>query len=999
MTGLWAKLRALWAGQSQGQGGGYVTVPKGDETLPAAVFAAELQDINTRRQAAGLDTVSGAAPSARLGLAGLALSGGGIRSAAFNLGVVQALDRLGIYRLVDYLSTVSGGGYLGGALSALHAAAPDLGDMDLLFEGVPADVQIVHGQRQGNTIRLSADIKQIQVIAAPSAGDFYSRVSLVFKGEDTAVPGHRVRLVPVADNHDPQATLFRPVVDVFPFGGHGGQTESPALRHLRENSNYLVPKAFLARLRLPGLFLRGLVVNFLILTPWVMAAALLTLWLAGGVTREAAMTTELTVRLNADRHSRWEAADPDAKPQLLTQRVLNLRDSVLEYARSEDMPIPERLAIMNPPAGVVVGNQPGNKAVVMDIAQADRVPVSLVPSFEGTATLELRAWRQADDDVKDIDPVTALHDLSVGWVGQATIWLLLVLALYPVAQHFVSGGLATDWQVRDRATRWIVGGVLLLIGGTAFISAQPLAIYYFDLLGEVHLPGLGDLAHTLVAGGASASALGALSSGIIAAKASGALRRIGMALFGAMGPLTVWLAYLMVARWLIVPETAPRVLLDAAAGLYDWVGSLADWSVLSATLSAWAPAPWESGHWPVSAPHLALAALLWAVLVFVFTYAFYDINATSFHGFYRDRLSRAFLFSIWRRPSTKGATERVASMDDVKLSALSPRGPYHLINVTLNMAAGANAVLRGRRAAFLTLSRGYVGGPVTGYRLTADMEKLDPHLDLGAAVAISGAAAAPNMGRATKGGLTFALTLLNVRLGVWLPHPRLLASAFYQNTALGQAWAALARLMLRASPRYLWKEMLGSMDASARFINVSDGGHLENLGLYELLRRRCRLILVSDAEADPHMIFQGLADAVRLARIDLGLEVKIDIDSLRPSAVAGLSRVHGALGRIEYGNGETGYLIYLKSSLTGDENVYIEKYKAVDATFPHQTTADQFFDEEQFEAYRALGEHVAMSVVGKLPLPSAPTIETITDAIQRSNLVDNTMDDVVRSMP
>jgi hypothetical protein len=255
------------------------------------------------------------------------------------------------------------------------------------------------------------------------------------------------------------------------------------------------------------------------------------------------------------------------------------------------------------------------------------------------------------------------------------------------------------------------------------------------------------------------------------------------------------------------------------------------------------------------------------------------------------------------------------------------------------------------------------------------------------------------MGRATKGGLTFALTLLNVRLGVWLPHPRLLASAFYQNTALGQAWAALARLMLRASPRYLWKEMLGSMDASARFINVSDGGHLENLGLYELLRRRCRLILVSDAEADPHMIFQGLADAVRLARIDLGVEVKIDIDSLRPSAVAGLSRVHGALGRIEYGNGETGYLIYLKSSLTGDENVYIEKYKAVDATFPHQTTADQFFDEEQFEAYRALGEHVAMSVVGKLPLPSAPTIETITDAIQRSNLVDNTMDDVVRSMP
>ncbi len=76
-----------------------------------------------------------------------------------------------------------------------------------------------------------------------------------------------------------------------------------------------------------------------------------------------------------------------------------------------------------------------------------------------------------------------------------------------------------------------------------------------------------------------------------------------------------------------------------------------------------------------------------------------------------------------------------------------------------------------------------------------------------------------------------------------------------------------------------------------------------------------------------------------------------------------MSEKHGAVGRIDYGNGETGCLIYIKSSLTGDENVYVEKYKALDSTFPHQTTADQFFDEEQFEAYRALGVHAAACVL------------------------------------
>jgi len=129
------------------------------------------------------------------------------------------------------------------------------------------------------------------------------------------------------------------------------------------------------------------------------------------------------------------------------------------------------------------------------------------------------------------------------------------------------------------------------------------------------------------------------------------------------------------------------------------------------------------------------------------------------------------------------------------------------------------------------------------------------------------------------------------------------------------------------------------------------------------VRRKCRIIIVCDAEADPGMAFQGLADAIRFARMDLGAIIDIDISAIRPDPETGQSRAHAAVGRINYGGGETGYLFYIKSSLSGDENVYITKYRAADPTFPHQTTADQFFDEEQFEAYRALGHHVTDHVL------------------------------------
>ena len=138
---------------------------------------------------------------------------------------------------------------------------------------------------------------------------------------------------------------------------------------------------------------------------------------------------------------------------------------------------------------------------------------------------------------------------------------------------------------------------------------------------------------------------------------------------------------------------------------------------------------------------------------------------------------------------------------------------------------------------------------------------------------------------------------------------------------------------------------------------MSDGGHIENLGVYELLRRRCKFIIAVDGERDPEMKFGSLIKLMLYARIDLGIEIDIDLDSIRKNTES-LSSAHGSIGTIKYADGETGHLLYIKSSLTGDEYEYTRKYKSENPDFPHESTAGQFFSEERFEAYRSLGFHI-----------------------------------------
>lgn len=168
-------------------------------------------------------------------------------------------------------------------------------------------------------------------------------------------------------------------------------------------------------------------------------------------------------------------------------------------------------------------------------------------------------------------------------------------------------------------------------------------------------------------------------------------------------------------------------------------------------------------------------------------------------------------------------------------------------------------------------------------------------------------------------------------------------------------------------PGYLLIETFGLTSERKRLINVSDGGHTgDNVGIYPLFERRCQVIIACGAEADATLSFGSFTEALRHAYVDLGVDVDIDLSMIKPDPVTGLSKSQCAIGRIRYPEcpERPGWLIYLKNSLSGDEPAPVLNYKRSCVDFPHESTADQFFDDAQFESYRALGVHIAEHAFG-----------------------------------
>ena len=660
---------------------------------------------------------------------GLALSGGGIRSATFNLGILQVLAWTRLLQFVDYLSTVSGGGYIGSCVSSMFASP------------------LKH----------------------------------------------------------------------FPFEHRQGTIEGTIFRHLRNNAEYLAPGGAVDYLRIPMTVIRGMVINLLVIAPYLLFAACLT----------AAMHPT--------------------------------RDDLAKHWFNAHIALPAFL---------------GNSFIVTKV-----LLLSILGSFV-------------------LFPIVYvfLQKVSIGWLN--------------------------DWSVRNKFGR-ALGVAALLTAFVAFIELQPIAIGWMFTLRDDHGWNIGLISGAIT--GVQAMIPTAISVWLMK-NANKVVARHALTFLGLSALVAFWSLYL----WMSV-AIIERGLANESLGL--------------------------------------LVPLIVAGVLILYGVGFVDVNHTSVHSFYRDRLSKAY---VVKQVSTPGGMPKIVTNDRQLLSKLNTDdAPYHLINAAINLKATKESYRNGRHAESFIFSRYYVGSEATGYCHTENMESQSRNLNLATAMAISGAAAAPNMGKQSNRLFSFFMAMLNVRLNYWLPNPRY---------ALKRSVSDLPRSPLRrVGPLYLVRELFGWLDDTSANVNLSDGGHFENLALYELFRRECRFIICGDGEADSHLNFNGLAEALRMVQIDFGIIVEMQgLDAIRAG------QQNHAIGKIRYSDDRIGWLLYLKQSLRGDDslsatldaerfassklrsdcsryddNPYIAEYKGKIPEFPHQSTGDQFFDEAQFECTRAVGYNVA----------------------------------------
>jgi hypothetical protein len=531
---------------------------------------------------------------------------------------------------------------------------------------------------------------------------------------------------------------------------------------------------------------------------------------------------------------------------------------------------------------------------------------------------------------------------------------------------------------RARAGAW----VLISAAGWAALSAVvifgPVALFYF---GPKILTAVGGAAGVVTIGGGASGRTAVNSKEEAKKNPSGwtaLLKKVAVALAAPVFAVFLLIVLSLATSYLY------RAIYDALADTGD--GAL--WTFLRGVLFVKKPIPWaalshawdgrplmsfdENGllnivyHLPGG---FVLALTLLVVGVGVLMGFFVNINKFSLHGAYRDRLIRAYLgasrLKQERRPNPfTGFDER----DNMAMSALAPR-PLHVVNMTLNLVSLSSEQLawQDRKAESFTASRLYCGSFCIpkGYR---DSKRYGYDkgarraISLGTAVAVSGAAASPNMGYYSSTFVTFLLSLFNVRLGWWLGNP---------GEAGRKTWDKSGPTF---GPRALVAETLGWTDDRHPYVYLSDGGHFENLGLYEMVLRRCHLIVVSDGSADPTLTFNDLGNAISKVRDDLGIPIVFDDlpigvkerDTVRSLLSENAGEKYAAVGTICYSRKDEGapdgVIIYVKPNIYGGEPADVFHYAKTNPAFPHESTGDQMFSESQFESYRALGQHVVETI-------------------------------------
>jgi hypothetical protein len=847
-----------------------VAAGSGYEDKFERVRARELDYVARRRQQS--DGTFPTATQVSDSLVGLALSGGGIRSATTNLGVLQALSQMKLLQHVDYLCTVSGGGYIGACLSSL---------LSIRTKDAAA----------GNTQRVATPAETFQ-----------------FSTDWERFPFNADR-EPGTPRRDPAAE----------------RAGKKIVSHLRTHGSFLIARrGFLERdaLRAVGHLLTG--------TTYHLVTTLLVFFVSTLVLMGLAHTIE-----------------PDLDAQL--------KAKVKETTRE--------IASVNATAGG------GYKVTEVE-------EPTLGDQLAGRFDL---AWTHLTEDT------------SVKPLMQGVVWgigaSLLVFVGFIVATHRFRER-PRSWgpgeSQEDRFDRLLIRAACIVVALTVFFACSLLpAVRENARVGCVTGPFIvlvgvcltNFLLYPLIARVDAAGGLDLWSRkfrslwgsfqafsayGLAAALLFACLPIVAYAvrasfderesLWSLLAPIVSLIAGRLLvdgqgasnARRLRLPTGVRHFLLGVLVCVF--VGFVViGFAALGVRYEFSKPDSLELNFW---------VALFASGLALVFLSVVGNINRISPHYFYRDRLLETYL-----RTEARGETNQMETFTDTMEMPLTglhgeePDGkpvgnsaPYLLISTAINLSGSRDLTRKDRKSAHFLFSKYFCGSEHTGYRDTAAYR--GGSTKLGGAMTISGAAASSAMGYHTFFALSFLTSILNLRLGVWLVNPRMT-----DRDEKGVFW-----------PRYMLREVFGGTNERRPLVNLSDGGHTgDNIGIYPLLERRCQVIIACDAEADPTLSFGSFTEALRQAYVDLDIDVDIDLSMIRPDPETGLSKSHCAVGRIRYPEHpeRANWLIYLKSSLTGDEPAPVLNYRSTSPAFPHETTADQFFDDAQFESYRSLGVHIA----------------------------------------
>lgn len=820
--------------------------------------------------------LDGEAASSDRDLRALCLSGGGIRSASFALGVIQGLGRRGLLEGFDYLSTVSGGGFAGGWLTAwLH-----------------------HGAADG----------------------------------------------------DPQ-TVFRQLRGALPDG-----TEPPPVARMREYSRYMSPR--LGALSadswtLAATMLRNVALNWLVLLPLLAAALLVpcayleavqyfdqplqtgaSLWQQQGATFLLAaslllLTTSLSfTALNLPSYGNRRSTQAEFLARCLAPLGFGAIGLTLFWAG--DVVAPQL-------AWMLGGSVAANVAlwVLMGLAAGQRKwrPQTWMAAAMSAPVTGVGLWWLMHGPFRNEVPLgrfyctVAVPAILVFWAMQTTLFVA------------VAGEEQTDADLEwhSRLLGWLCITILAWLSVATLVFYAPPVFRAVAGVLEVRLRLAQGHGAGLIGG------VGSLLGGVLAHL----LRQAPEP--AASQPSTARRAVLA-----IVPPAFVVLLLGGLA----WMNITIMRMFAAAPQLAWLRVtPLGQDVDDVTSAEVVAAAVL-LVGLGVAAARFVPVNRFSLHGMYRQRLIRAFLGAsrppAERRPNPFTGFDQ---QDNIAMQALTGvTRPMLVVNATLNRVAERGLAMQFRKAESFTVTPLHAGAArLDAFRPTAAYAD-ERHsmagglrgISLGTALAISGAAASPNMGARSSPALTFLMTLFNARLGVWLGNPGPSGEDTWRRNEPGLGIGPIV------------SELLGGTTDHNPYVYLSDGGHFENLGLWSMVLRRCRCILVCDAGADPEYTFDDLANAIRLIRIDHGVPIVFDEGfDIGPRSREGGNQAF-AIGRIQYSavdgpSAGDGVLIYVKATLTGAEPVDVTNYAKGHPAFPHESTAEQWFTEAQFESYRMLG--------------------------------------------